>query len=397
MFLYNKERNGRIPNEFNFSKTPDLVWKMQFKQNPIRCAESTPVIDAENNIYFGSHDGSFYCLDTNGIVKWQFVTESKIYSSPLIHNNYIFFNFGRSKMACLDLHGNTRWIFDGMSKLKNKSKLYIGFSHLKSYLHYDYEFKKFMKINAWSSPNILSDGTILTVLCSSGLIAIDANTGIEKWTYHPGNLFYHQAGVAVSKINGEERIYFVSQGNGLHVLDTTGKLIWEKKSIPGFNGWANPSVDPEDKALYHSISKDNKSSRLYKHSLDGKLLWEQKFNFGCRATVGVSTGDFVCFLGLNGKVYTLNKKDGTILAELAIASSDRGLWTSPAILNNGSILINTKKSLSKGSLICLSKELEILWEINYGKALSVPFVDQRGYLYTGTWNGDYYKFKESDL
>ena len=93
MFLYNKERNGRIPNEVAYSKAPELVWKIQFKQYPIRCAESTPVSDADHNIYFGSHDGSFYCLNPDGEIKWQFVTESKIYSSPLIFNNHVYFNF----------------------------------------------------------------------------------------------------------------------------------------------------------------------------------------------------------------------------------------------------------------------------------------------------------------
>ncbi len=397
MFLYNKERNGRIPNEVAYSKAPELVWKIQFKQYPIRCAESTPVADADNNIYFGSHDGSFYCVNPDGQIKWQFVTESKIYSSPLIFNNHVYFNFGRSNMACFDLNGNKKWIIDGMSALKNKSKFSRLFSHIKSYLYYDYEFKKFMKINAWSSPNILNDGTLLTVLCSKGLYALDANSGAEKWSYKPGELFYHQAGVAITTVNGEERIFFVSQANGLHVLDTSGNLIWEKKSISGYNGWANPSIDPEENAVYHSISKHNQSCYLYKHSLDGKLLWEKKFNFGCRATVGVPTGNSICFLGLNGKAYKIDKKNGAILAELSIASSDRGLWTSPAILENGSVLINTKKSVQKGSLICISKDWEINWEINYGKALSVPYIDQLGYLYTGTWDGDYYKFKEQKI
>jgi hypothetical protein len=226
------------------------------------------------------------------------------------------------------------------------------------------------------------------------LLAIDANTGLEKWSFNPGHLFYHQAGVAITTVNEEERIFFVSQANGLHVLDNSGNLIWEKKSISGYNGWANPSIDPEEDVVYHSISKNNQSSWLYKHTLDGKLLWKKKFFFGCRATVGVPIGDSICFLGLDGKAYKIEKNSGAILAELSIASADRGLWTSPAVLKNGSVLINTKKSVRKGSLICISNNWKINWEINYGKALSVPYIDQQGYLYTGTWDGDYYKFKE---
>jgi hypothetical protein len=44
-------------------------------------------------------------------------------------------------------------------------------------------------------------------------------------------------------------------------------------------------------------------------------------------------------------------------------------------------------------LICLSPQAEINWEINYAKALSVPTIDEQGNLYTATWAGDFYKFK----
>lgn len=395
MYLYNRERNGKVLSEADFSELPELVWKLQFKQFPVRCAESTPVVDSEGNIYFGSHDGCFYCLSQDGAIKWQFVTESKIYSSPLIVGDNIFFNFGKSNMACLDMKsGVTRWIYDGMDGLRKKSKISRLLSHVISYLHYDYEFKKFMKINAWSSPNILSDGTLITVLCAEGLIALDPESGQKKWHYNPGGGFYHQAGAAISDADGNEKIYFLSQTNGLHVLDGSGKVLWKNKSANGYNGWASPSIDEKEKAVYHSISDHNKSCFLFKHDLDGKLIWKRKFDFGCRAAIGIPETHFIYFLGLNGKVYTLNKKDGSIIKEIKIATSDRGLWTSPAVLKNGNVLINTKKSLKNGSLICLTGNLEVKWEINYGKALSVPFVDHQGYLYSGTWDGDYYKFKE---
>jgi hypothetical protein len=60
---------------------------------------------------------------------------------------------------------------------------------------------------------------------------------------------------------------------------------------------------------------------------------------------------------------------------------------------NDHILINTKKTVKKGSLVCLSEKAEIVWEIEYAKALSVPTIDEQGNLYTATWAGDFYKFK----
>jgi len=45
MFLFDRERTGRIPSSFSFEEQPQEAWRILFKQDPIRCAESTPVFD----------------------------------------------------------------------------------------------------------------------------------------------------------------------------------------------------------------------------------------------------------------------------------------------------------------------------------------------------------------
>ena len=45
------------------------------------CAQirSTPAVDSEGSVYFGSYDYSVYKLDADGKMKWNFTTGSSVY------------------------------------------------------------------------------------------------------------------------------------------------------------------------------------------------------------------------------------------------------------------------------------------------------------------------------
>ena len=395
MYQYDRERTGRVPHQAEYNALPQLVWETRFKQWPVCCAESTAVEDEAGNLYFGNHDGCFYSLSPNGSVRWQWVTDSKIYASPLLYNNRLYVNVSRAHLACLDTDGNLQWIIDGTDGMKSLSRISRFIQHRKAYHHYDYEFKKFMKLNAWASPNQLQDGRIASVLYHKGLVVVDPDAGKEAWSYNPGGHIFHMAGVAITTVNGEDRLFFASQSNGLHVLNQSGQLLWKTASRKRHNAWANPSVDVQEGVVYYSESYKNRSCVLYKYSLDGTLHWKKEFPFGCRSTAGITYLSHIVLLGLDGKAYYISKADGQVLHALSIATTDRGLWTSPAILKNGNVLVNTKKTVKSGSLICLSPTMEVLWEIPYGKALSTPFINAQGALFTGTWNGDYFKYQEN--
>lgn len=393
MFLFDKEKTGRIASEQIYSEKPVEEWSITFKQDPIRCAESTPVVDANGNLYFGSHNGSVYCMNPNGQIKWQFVTEYKVYSSPLLVDGKIYIGCNLSTLLCLTLEGDLVWKYDGYLAFAKQSKIKRLFVNLYNYISYDYEFKKFMKINTWVSPNLVNKQNIAFVFYGLGLVLLDKDSGQVVWQKSLGSPGFHLAGVAVTNQEQKEVIAVCGQHSGLHLFQDNGTLLWHKKAFSRSNAWANPSIDPVEKCIYHSESYHNKKSILYKTDLNGTTLWKKEFPFGCRASVAISRKNFIVFLGLNGTVYLLDKATGKELYSLAIASKDRGLWTSPSLMANDHILINTKKTVKKGSLVCLSEKAEIVWEIEYAKALSVPILDEQGNLYTATWAGDFYKFK----
>ncbi|MBA4058790.1 MAG: hypothetical protein C0490_28995, partial [Marivirga sp.] len=84
---------------------------------------------------------------------------------------------------------------------------------------------------------------------------------------------------------------------------------------------------------------------------------------------------------------------GKVYIKKGIGTKDRGLWTTASIDANNTILINTKNSQHTGALIRMSSSGEIDWKVEYGKALSVPVVDNEGHIFTATWNGNYLKYK----
>jgi len=394
MFLFDKERTGRIKSSHVYENLPEEIWKISFKQLPIRCAESSPVIDENGNIYFGSHNGSIYCLDANGVVKWQFVTEYKVYSSPLLVGDKIYIGCNLSTLICLNLEGELLWQYDGYVAFAKQSKVKRLFVNLFNYVSYDYEFKKFMKINTWVSPNLVNEQNIAFVFYGLGLVLLDKDSGQVVWQKSLGSPGFHLAGVAVASHEHNDLIAVCGQHSGLHLFQEDGKLLWKKTAFFKSNAWANPSIDMVEMCIYHSESYHNKKSILYKTDLSGQTIWKREFPFGCRASVAISRKNYIVYLGLNGTVYLLDKNTGKELYSIAIASKDRGLWTSPALMANDHVLINTKKTVKKGSLVCLSEKAELVWEIEYAKALSVPVIDSNGFLYSATWAGDFYKFKK---
>jgi outer membrane protein assembly factor BamB len=222
---------------------------------------------------------------------------------------------------------------------------------------------------------------------------LNALSGERVWSFNLGSPSYHLAGAAVTKVNNSSFIAVCGQNSGLHLFDQNGKLQWKNKAFKNSNAWANPSIDKQEACIYHSESFYNKKAILFKTDFHGKLIWKKKFPFGCRATVGISRSNWIVFLGLDGVAYGLEKESGKQIFATKIASSDRGLWTSPAIQRDDSILINTKKTTKEGSLVCLETSGDIRWEFKYAKALSVPTIDANGSLYSATWAGDFYKFK----
>jgi len=393
MFLFDRERTGRFPYPLGTRAFPEKVWETTLRQYPAKGPESTAVLDAEGNLYFGCHDDSFYSLDSTGKVRWQFQTEDKIYSSPLMLQNRLYVCANKADVLCLRLDGTLEWAFNGFARLADLPKAKRVLANLYSYKQYDYEFAKYMKINAWGSPNLLGNDTIVVNLYGLGVVALDALSGALKWRCDLGLPYNHLAGVAITSLEGQEYIAAVSQSNGLFWINAAGKRLWKRALKAGYNSWGNPSIDRQEKAVYCSTSKGNRDAVVYKFNFSGDLLWKHNVTGGIRGSITIAHGDFVVVPTMRGEILLLGKNDGKVRVSSAIATQDRGLWTSAGIDPKDNILINTKVSQKKGTLLRIAPSGEIHWKVEYGKALAVPVVDREGCIFTATWDGNYIKYK----
>jgi outer membrane protein assembly factor BamB len=102
---------------------------------------SSPAIDSNGNIYIGSisSDHSLYALTSNGSIKWLFVAQDVIYSSPSIgpDGSVVFSGYSDQNVYCLTQSGSLKWTFKMTSYSQYTSpvigadgKIYISSNHL---------------------------------------------------------------------------------------------------------------------------------------------------------------------------------------------------------------------------------------------------------------------------
>jgi outer membrane protein assembly factor BamB len=396
LFLFDKEKSGRLPFLLGVKEKPKLIWEVKLPQFPLSGPESTSVLDEEGNVYFGCHNGCIYSLDKEGKVRWQFVTRNKVYSSPLLHNGKIFFCCNGADVVCLSLEGKLLWSFEGFKELKKINIFKKTFFYLISFFTYDYHDKSIYttKITAWCSPNLLKDNILVVTLYGIGVVALDIDSGHVVWKRSMGVPWNHLTGVAIAADKNTEFVVAVSQTNRLFYLDSNGEIVWKKSLQFGGNSWSNPSIDKENKIIYCSTSFKNKAGWVFKFDFEGTLLWKIKLPGGIRGSITISKVGFVLVPCLNGILYFVNKQDGTILQSLCIGTSNRGLWTTAIIDDNQSILVNVTEKYSKGALLKIDGNTgKIVWKLDCGKVLCVPIADSQGNIYTGTWDSNYMKLE----
>ncbi|UCS92955.1 PQQ-binding-like beta-propeller repeat protein [Echinicola marina] len=387
MFLFNKYRNAQQDN-VSGNKTPVINWKCFLNTNPVYGAESTAVLDQKGNLYFGSHSGNFYSLDNKGKIRWSFLTKEKIYSSPLLLGDRVYFAGGDGFFYCIDLDGNLQWLID-LSKQKGRLK---NSKKLNSILHfpftYDIQKKKNIIYKSWSSPNY-TDGRIFITGFGTGLHCFDEE-GKSLWKYDLGFPRYQLSGVA---IDDNDHIFCASRRGFAYSFTKEGGLNWKKKIKAFWEPWGNPVVCKIQNTIYFFFAKGEKKGWITALDNKGNLKWEKEAG-AIRGSCAVSRdGTHIFLCDFQGFIYKLDATNGEIIRSKQINSVSRGLWITPTLDGDNNLLLATKDGKSSGRLIKLNQDLEIIWQFENNKILSVPVINKSGDIYIGSWDGCYYSLK----
>lgn len=239
-------------------------------------AKSQPVID-ENKIYVGSDNRVFFAINqSDARVNWKYEVgysfgKKGIFSDPILYKNLVIFG------AC-----------DGNVYALNKEtgeKVWISFEA-------DY---------IGSSPEIAQDlGVIFIGLQygvfkkTGGLMAIDAESGKNVWV-HKNNKSATSASPLYIK---EHKMVLIGYDDGTFKAHhaSTGAVIWEFKTL----------------------GKSYKDNLTYIHGIRSKAVYDK-------------SNDGVIFGSLDGNLYFISRKDGTLLH---MYSCEFGIYSSPILFEN---------------------------------------------------------------
>jgi hypothetical protein len=190
-------------------KNMGLKWKYE-TDGPVM---SSPAI-GYGNIYFGSYDRNYYCLDAQtGDLKWKYTAEWELRDSPAIYNGRMYSGESDGNFYCLDANtGALVW------KVPTEKGLITG------------ELPPGETWNPRPSPTIV-DGKVYCGSMDFNVYCIDADTGNVIWKY----LTENSIGSTPAVVNG--KVYIGSDDGYFYCIDsTTGELVWK-------SDWSKTRID----------------------------------------------------------------------------------------------------------------------------------------------------------
>jgi outer membrane protein assembly factor BamB len=357
---------------------------------------STPVIDACGNIYVGCDNGSLYCLDFSGTLKWKTSSVSgKIRSTPSI-GSFIYvatmdidvnnlpdpaFN---GSVYSYDTNGNLihsvsigSSIWSSVAIAPNKDVIIADCSG------YLYAFDVYLtqkwkiKINdsitdsrIYSSPTIGADGIIYIGSYNGKLYAVNEDTGTILWSYTITNGSYSAEIYGTCAIY--ENILYFGANNGLFyaidtissnntpLTNTAGTQLWSFNTfnpytgVNGGNSFGSPAIGPNGiyfTSYFGLYDGGSYKTRLYALNNFGGFKWYYEINERAingestqtRSSPIVDSNDNIYIATQSGNIIGLHDNTDycTVLFNISISSLDYAIYGSLSMDNNGILYCGT--------------------------------------------------------
>lgn len=269
---------------------------------------SSPAVDANGTIYFGSSDKTIYALNPNGTLKWKHVALSKIVSGPAIANDGTIYvaatmsdepnpqNYASFSLYAFTPDDTVRWIYE------------IGAKGI-------------------SSPTIGPDGTIYFGTTSHYIYALSPDLR--------------------STGAGENGSMFASPK---WCYETNGEMI----STPAIGkdgtiyvGSMEDAFDQHHQDIRRSDEIIGTGQYLYALSSDGSLKWKFLVEGDACSSPSIGSDGTLYFVDWSWHLYALND-DGTLKWRYGpiMASGPGGFpFSSPAIGIDGTIYVNDGRAM----------------------------------------------------
>lgn len=280
--------------------------------------ESSPALSPdESAIYVGSWDDRLYALDTeSGAIEWSYQTESLVYSSPAVGDDgTIYFGCSDTFFYALNADGSLKWEIpigseiDSSPSIDSQGRLYLGTSG-GEVVALDSNGNEIWMIElpdealseddtkaVVSSPMLSGDGRLYVGSGNAYLYALDTSDGSILWKYRAEDV------VDVSPVMGVDgRILFSSRDGYLYALNNDGSLAW--KTMAGIDYYSSPVVDATGR-IYLCSYLSSGGNKLTAFSSTGSTLWSFPTQGYIDASPTIMGDGTICFGSSEGTFYAI--------------------------------------------------------------------------------------------
>lgn len=243
---------------------------------------SSPCVDGQGNLYFGSLDNRVYSLDEDGNERWSFSTGDWVESSPALSpdESAIYVGSWDNKVYALRASDGAKlWDFETLSlvfaspAVAQNGTVYVGGSDGILYaLNSDGSLRWEALIGGEldSSPVIDADGNIYVASTTGDLFGYDSQ-GQVLWQFsvpdEAGALGRDKGLRASPMLKGDGRLYMGCQNHFLYALDlSNGQVAWKFETGGIIESPAVAGIDG-------SILFSSRDGYVYALDGDGNLLW----------------------------------------------------------------------------------------------------------------------------
>jgi outer membrane protein assembly factor BamB len=293
--------------------------------------DSSPVI-VDDVLYIGSTHGIFALDAKTGKEIWNFPTNGFVKSVPAVSNGVIYIGADDRKFYAIDAKdGTLKWMNDKSMDGYTACAGVVG--NLVYAIPKDGSFYAFDASNGdviWStlvgkiteSSPAIGEGIIAFGTDGGAIVALDASTGKQKWSYDAG-----VSDIKSSPVIADGTIIIGSNDGSIYALTTDkGNLKWKYSTSD--NVESSPSVK---NGVVYVGSKD--SSFLAINATTGKLIWKFSDSGPVLSAPAISN-DIVYFGTRNNFIYGLDANSGQRLWKNSTGLNEKDYITSPAISGN---------------------------------------------------------------
>lgn len=305
-WMFGREPAHNQLSPFYGPATNALKW--QFKAS--HWIQSTPVIDSEDNLYFGvmdlnsgGTDSYLYSVDKSGKENWKYLAPNWIGAAPAIaEDGTIYFGCTDGYLYALYRNNVLRWKFKAGDSIRSSPAIaadgtvYFGCNDKNLYAVNPDGTQKWLYTTGdiiASNPAISADGTVLIGCNDTYLYAINPD-GSKKWTYKTENIVFSAPSVAA-----DGTIYVGSMDNKLYAINPDGTYKWSFSTGGGVT--SSPAI-AADGTVYIGSWDNN----IYAINPDGSQKWFYTTADFVTASASVCADGTIYIGSRDKKIYALS-------------------------------------------------------------------------------------------